>query len=468
MNIVIIIITAVVSVFLALALSRFAKVNASVNAKIAMQTDIDMAGSSGRSMAQAKISEVIKDIKSKGELTRTIGEFLESEIKKTTEEVSRDISRKYERVIADKEQAEVIATRKYQKALQEKKQTESIVRSVAEGLVVVDKTGKVLLMNPAAEKILDAKREEKVNKSIFSDLKDGQLISMTKDARGPQEKIIEYKSKDDETMKVIRSSSAVIENENGQTIGMVSVLTDMTKQRELERMKQNFVNTVTHEFRTPIVAMQKSIMVMISGATGPVNDTQKKFLDIAKRNLEQLNILIDDLLDLSKLEEKKIQLRLAVSSVGGLINNACDTVMTWAEAKGITMVRSVAADLVDINLDPNRIIQVLNNLLSNAIKFTPQGGKIEVGACYTPERDMVEISVLDSGIGLEKEDQEKIFNKFYQVGHRVFDDVKGTGLGLPIAKEIVELHGGKIWVESEKGKGSKFVFTLSVKIGVAG
>ncbi|MCK5451513.1 MAG: PAS domain-containing protein [Candidatus Omnitrophica bacterium] len=456
--------TVIISVAIAIGLVKIAKLNASVDLR---RTSVLRRKEKGESSeigkVETEISEIINSVKNKEELIKKMRETFDREFQRNSESIEREFSHKFEQVLDEKKNTEHILTKKYKKVLQDKKQTEAIMHSVAEGMVVVDKKGKVLLMNPAAEKILDTEREEKINKSIFSDLKSGQLVSMTKEKRkGAAPKTIEFKSDSDETEKIIRSSSAVIQNENGQTVGMVSILTDITKQRDLDRMKTNFINTVTHEFRTPIVAMQKSILVMISGATGKINAPQKKFLDIAKRNLERLNLLIDDLLNLSKLEERKLSLSLSAYSVEAVIDDISETVSTWAESKAITINKHIQAHLPKPYIDPNRIAQVLNNLLSNAIKFTPPNGIINIEANPIDGGKMVRVVVEDSGVGMEKEDQEKVFDKFYQIGERTTTNITGTGLGLPISKEIVEMHNGKIWVESEKNKGSKFIFTLPV------
>ncbi len=462
--IIVVSVTAIVSVAIALVLVRIAKINASLDLRRTAAAVGKEKDAADLSAIEKEISEAVSSTKDKKELAKKLGETFGKEIKRHAEAVEAETSRKYEKVIEERKASEQIVARRYKKVLQDKKQTEAIMQSVAEGLVVVDKKGKVLLMNPAAEKILDTKREDKINKSLLADLKDGQLVSLAKEGRkkdaGP--KTIEFKSNQDETQKVIRSSSAVVQNENGQTVGMVSVLTDITKQRELDKMKANFVNTVTHEFRTPIVAMQKSILVMLSGATGRINDAQEKFLSIAKRNLERLNLLIDDLLNLSKLEERKMSLTLSNCSLEEVINDVSETVNTWAESKAIFIKKNLQPDLPKPYADPNRIAQVMNNLLSNAIKFTPQKGTITVEAKAIEKGKMVQVSVADSGIGMEKGDEEKIFDKFFQIGERTTTNVTGTGLGLPITKEIVEMHNGEIWVESVKGQGSTFIFTLPV------
>jgi len=191
---------------------------------------------------------------------------------------------------------------------------------------------------------------------------------------------------------------------------------------------------------------------------------QEKFLTIIKRNLERLQRLINDILDLAKLEEKKMVLRLEPASLENIINDICESVGAWAKTKSIEIERVIQKDLPpQIEMDHLRIIQVLNNIVGNAIKFTPRNGKITIDAKLGSKGSEVEVSVADTGVGIDKEDLPKVFNKFQQVGERASTDISGTGLGLSIAKEIVELHHGRIWVESEKGHGTKFIFTLPIK-----
>jgi len=344
----------------------------------------------------------------------------------------------------------------------EKQQTESIVRSIAEGLVVVDNQGKILMMNPAAEKILGKEGEDKKGASITGNLGEEQLISLVK--RGPgldqEQKEIELASQVDSTKKVIRASSAVIENEDGQTVGMVSVLTDVTKQRELEQMKKDFISNVSHELRTPLVTIQKALAIVVDKANGPLTATQQKFVDIAIRNQGNLSSLIDDLLDIHKIESGKMRVNLQPNRVEEVIVATCENLGPWAASKNIKIEHRSEKDLPEVKMDPKRIGQVLTNLIGNAIKFTPSGGKITASAARLPA--YIEVKVTDSGVGISKEDIPKVFGKFQQVGDRSVSDIGGSGLGLSIAKEIVELHNGKIWVESEAGKGTTFAFTLPV------
>lgn len=370
-----------------------------------------------------------------------------------------ELSQKYGKVLEEKELAVKELNKKYAQVSEEKKQTESIVRSVAEGLVLVNDKGEVILMNPAAEKLLGVNKEDKIGKPLLEDLKDEQLVSLVKESASGDKEII-VTSNNLDTKKILKSSGAVIEDENGKTVGMVTVLSDVTKQRELEQMKSDFLSGVSHELRTPIVAMEKSLEVMFDPSAGSLTENQKQFLNIAKRNMKRLDFLINDLLDVSKLEANKMKMNFELSSLEKAIEETCQTLDSWAKTKGILIQkRFQGGGLPKINFDQQRIIQVLNNLIGNAIKFTPQNGMVTVEAKESDEQS-IKVSIIDTGIGITKEDISKLFNKFHQIGEKNPSDVSGTGLGLVIAKEIVKLHKGDIWVESEKGKGSRFIFTI--------
>lgn len=352
--------------------------------------------------------------------------------------------------------------RKYQETLAQKEQTEAVMQSMAEGLVVVNQRGEVVFLNPAAEKLLGVEKQAKLGKPLTDGLRDEQLLSLVKSPSGDgRAKEVELSSQQTESKRVLRSSNAMVEDENGKTIGMVSVLTDITKQRELDRMKADFVSGVTHELRTPLVAMKHSMDVMLDPAAGALSETQRNFLNITQRNLDRLNTMINDLLDLAKLEAKKLSIARQPSSINEVIRRTCDSLRAWAQSKDLQLTAADAAALPPIACDPARIEQVLTNLIGNAIKFTPTGGSVAVEAALVDDGAEVEVGVRDTGPGIATTDLPKLFQKFQQLpGARAIGQTKGTGLGLAIAKEIVELHGGRIWAESEPGKGSRFAFRL--------
>lgn len=405
-----------------------------------------------------------KDIS--GKISGIFAKELEKRVSLNTQELNK----KYEAIIEQKSSDQEFAWKKYKKVFSDKKKTEAVIRSIAEGLVVVDTEGKVIMINPAAEKLLGVSMKDKVGKPISEEVRQDQLISLSRDSKDTEDKEIELVSQQDDTKKILRASSAVIENEDGETVGMVSVLSDITKQKELDKLKANFVASVSHELRTPLVAIEKSVNLILSKAAGELSENQERFLTIAARNLKRLTILVNDMLDLSKLEAGKMQIKCRPSPLNQVINDAVESFSNWAKTKSIVFERKIQEGLPEINMDPDRVTQVLNNLIGNAIKFSSDNGKIVIEAMLYKEDQQIEVSVSDNGIGINKEDLPKIFDKFFQVGERVSTDLNGTGIGLSIAKEIVELHGGMIWAESQKGVGAKFSFRLPLQgnIGTGG
>jgi PAS domain S-box-containing protein len=466
------VVTVIIAVTIAVILSNIARKESEVKGYRFKTREVEAWKDSNKSLTSA-ISEQLDNLSGIGDqkdVTGNILNIVNNELEKRTNLFKVELNQKFTKVVQETKQ-EIIEfqdkyndiQKKYDEAVTEKKQTESVLRSIAEGLVVVNDKGEVILMNPAAEKLLGMKKEDKIGKPLLKDLKEEQLISLVKESsKGNKE--IELASQKRDTKKILRSSSAVIEDEDGKTVGMVSVLSDVTKQRELERLKTDFVSNVTHELRTPLATIQNSIALMLDKSTGPLTETQEKFLSLIKRNLERLQHLVDDILDLSKIEGRKMRLNPKPSSMESIINEVCESMIAWARTKNITIEKLIPNDLPWIQIDALRIIQVLNNIIGNAIKYTTQFGKITVEAKFEKKNKQIVVSVADTGIGIAKEDLSKIFDKFQQVGEKVWTDLGGTGLGLSIAKEIIDLHGGEIWVESEKGKGTKFTFTLPATI----
>lgn len=411
-----------------------------------------------------QLASVVDSSQHLNRIATAVSDVFNKELERKVSQNAQEISMKYEAIIQEKSRNEEIVLKKYQTVSTAKKETEAVIRSIAEGLVVVDSQGNVVMMNPAAEKLLGVSQKEKTGRPLTEGVKDEQLISLLKShSEGPKGKEIELASSQTETKKVLRASSAVIENEDGQTVGMVSVLSDITKQKELDGLKSSFVANVSHELRTPLVAMDKSISLILNKDAGPLTETQEQFLSVAQRNLKRLGNLINDLLDLSKLEAGKIEIRRESASIEKIISESVEALNAWTKAKSIEIAKNIASGLPPVFVDPGRIIQVLNNLIGNAIKFTPHNGAITIDAGLSQDGKWLEVSVKDTGIGIAKEDLGKIFDKFYQVGgERASTDVSGTGIGLSIAKEIVEMHAGKILVESEKGRGTRFSFTLPI------
>jgi len=461
------VITAVVSIVTALVLVNLARLSAQARVRADEERMKNLASAPASEEVPAtdidktifkEISSVVDSAKDWEKISKKISHIISSELDKKVGAQTSHIKQQYETLLEEKAKNEQMAWGKYEKVLSEKKETEAVIHSIAEGLVVVDKNGNVIMLNQAAEKLLGSGKKDKIGRPIFEGLKEEQLVSMVKSSSDKDNKEIELISQHNDTKKIIRASSAIIEDENGQTVGMVSVLSDITKQKELDALKANFVANVSHELRTPLVGIEKSVTLILSKAAGVLTENQEQLLSIAQRNLKRLTLLINDLLDLSKLEAGKMDIRRQPSSISKVIDESMENLYTWANTKGIKLEKHVQNSLPEVNVDPNRITQVLTNLIGNSIKFTPKDGTISIGACLN--NNALEVTVQDTGIGIPREAIGKIFDKFYQVGERTPSDISGTGIGLSVSKEIVEQHGGRIWAESQHNAGAKFIFTI--------
>jgi len=236
--------------------------------------------------------------------------------------------------------------------------------------------------------------------------------------------------------------------------------------KEFDEMKTDLISVVSHELRSPLTSVKNAVDIITGGKTGEINDNQKKFLDIATRNINRLMTLIADLLDVSKIEAGKMKLIFTCIDLNEPVDASISTIRQRAEAKNITISKEVMCDMPLVHGDKDKLEQVFTNLIDNAIKFTKESGEIRItikeflgeGA---DTGKFIKCSVEDNGIGIQPDDLERIFDRFYQVEKSLSTTTRqGTGLGLAIIKGLIEGHKGKIWVESEYGIGTKFNFIL--------
>jgi len=226
----------------------------------------------------------------------------------------------------------------------------------------------------------------------------------------------------------------------------------------LDQLKTDFLSVVSHELRTPLTAIMGYLKLLIGGAAGPVTETQKDFLSTVTRNSERLYQLVNDLLDLSRLEAGKVQLAPTKIGITRLLESSIRNLSSLADPKGIELVLAAPPEDIILEADPSRVEQVVVNLVGNAVKFTPSKGRVEVGARSVRKDGVegVEIWVKDNGVGISKEALPHIFDKFYQAENSSTRTISGTGLGLSITQKLVEAHGGAIAAESAEGEGSAF------------
>ena len=226
--------------------------------------------------------------------------------------------------------------------------------------------------------------------------------------------------------------------------------------------KSKFTSMVSHELRTPLTSIREGIAIVLDGSAGELNVTQKDFLGVAKRNVDRLYRLINDVLNYAKLESGKMQFNRAPVDLGLLAHSVVEDQLMVAHKQGLYINADIEPGLPELNLDADKIVQVLVNLINNSVKFTPSGG-ITIKVEQTKKdaaNPYVVVRVKDTGIGIKKEDLTKLFERFQQVGNDNYRSPGSSGLGLAISREIVEGHGGEIWAESEYGKGSEFIFIL--------
>ena len=241
--------------------------------------------------------------------------------------------------------------------------------------------------------------------------------------------------------------------------------------RKIDAMKSEFVSVASHELRTPLAAIKNAVQLMLSGKTGEINENQEKFLSMAERNINRLTNILNDLLNLSRIESGKIELKFENIELKAMIELTASSLRPHADGKSIQIEVEIPEQLPAVYGDQEKIEQILTNLIGNAIKFTPDGGKILISVKPLSHDkkegygNMVAISVKDTGIGIPAEHLDAIFEKFHQVERSLNRSVSGTGLGLAITKGLVEAHQGKILVESEVGNGSTFTFTLPISQG---
>ncbi|TMA12604.1 MAG: hybrid sensor histidine kinase/response regulator [Deltaproteobacteria bacterium] len=265
-------------------------------------------------------------------------------------------------------------------------------------------------------------------------------------------------------LAVFNSNPAHYTEETNHTLKIVareleSILKFNLQAEALEKLKADFTAMMIHDLRSPLTAILSAAALVGDGLVGPVSEEQKKWLVKMEAGTHNLLDLINDFLDLSKIEAGRIELVKEEMDLVPLIQSSLDNYLILAQDKKLSLRSSIAQGLLPIQADPRRLDQVFSNLLSNALKFTPEGGAIEVGASAENGTE-VKVWVKDSGVGISAEEIGQIFEKYRQSSSGKTSDQKGTGLGLVICKMIVETHGGKIWVESQEGKGSTFFFTL--------
>jgi len=343
--------------------------------------------------------------------------------------------------------------------LDEKNKSLAIVKSISDPLIVINVDYKILLINNACEKFFNLKENSVLNSNLIDVIRNSELYELIFDV---------FKGKIKEKSKIIIFNLnnkvfyfnvliTLVETKSDNNSEMVILLQDITNLKEIENIKTDFISTISHEFKTPLTSIMMGASLIEDDAIGIINEKQQKIISAIKEDGEKLNSLVTNLLQLSKIEWSRSIFDIHACSIVAIIDNCINPFYDIAVSKDIKLIFDADDNLPNINADPEKISWVITNLLSNSLKFTNAGDEITIDA-HVIKKEMI-ISVKDTGIGIPEEYLRKIFNKFVQVRNDHCEDI-GTGLGLTIAKEIVDAHSGKIWCESNLDVGSKFTFTL--------
>jgi two-component system, NtrC family, sensor histidine kinase KinB len=348
--------------------------------------------------------------------------------------------------------------------LAEKRKSDAIIRSIDDGIVVVDKELKVTGINPTAAKALHIEHDQIQNKHFLEVVKNEMLFNYVKQSveTGQPPSIEERKTiftiQEGEKQRHYQFSITPVHGKPGSLLGVVLLLRDVTRLTEWDRLKSEFVMIASHELRTPLTSIGMSIKLLLEKAMEKLDGKEQQLLWAAHEDLQRLKNLVNNLLDLSKIEAGKMAMEFESISVYSLCQNATGVLKTQVDAKGVNVALDVGPHLPSVKADVNKIIWVLTNLISNALRYTENGGRIRLSAEHLGP--YLHVSVSDNGPGIPFEVQSKIFDKFVQI--KSDKALGGSGLGLTICKEIIRAHGGTIWVDSTPGEGSTFTFTLPV------
>jgi PAS domain S-box-containing protein len=371
--------------------------------------------------------------------------------------VSRALEKR--RLELEAEQLRAEAARSLRDVATEKSKVRTIVNCMADGILVTDRAGRIVLTNPAAGRMLGLGGKAVIEQPLRVAVANERLIEGTQGVVSPANPEVTTISQELRIgNSLIRAHTAAVKSDGGEVLGTVTVMEDITYRLELDRMKGDFIAMVSHELRSPIAAIGQNINLILDGLAGETTDKQRHLLTRAKERSKGLLDLIADLLEISKIDAGMAVQRKEPLQVEEVVRTVAELMEGEARTKGITLSTQFNVSLSPVLGDKDNLEGVFTNVVSNAIKYTPEGGAVTIAVCA--EGDYVKTVVKDTGIGIPPEDLPRIFDKFSRVKSEKTRGIVGTGLGLCIVKSIVEAHLGSISVESEEERGTTVTILL--------
>ena len=336
----------------------------------------------------------------------------------------------------------------------EKRKLSSVLTNMTDGVLTTDRRGRVILINDTALSMLKVSRETSLSKPITEVLGIDDTYTFSQLLNEKDSMILDHSS--DKKLLYLRANFSIIQRETGFVNGLIVVLHDITEQEKIDEERREFVANVSHELRTPLTTMRSYLEALADGAMDDA-ELAPRFLNTAQTETERMIRLVNALLQLSKLDSTDYQLSTTWVDFGRYFHRVIDR-FEMTKSRNVTFKRLIPEQSIGVEIDEDKITQVLDNIISNALKYSPEGGQVTFKLQVIGTN--IEVSVRDEGMGIPKENVSRIFERFYRVDKARSRKMGGTGLGLAIAKEMIEAHKGQIWASSEEGKGTTVFFTL--------
>ncbi|MCH7323490.1 MULTISPECIES: cell wall metabolism sensor histidine kinase WalK [Solibacillus] len=344
----------------------------------------------------------------------------------------------------------------------ERRKLASVLSNMTDGVIATDRKGKIILINEPALELLHDSRETTLNRPIASVLRLDQEYSFEDLIHMKDPVNLDFSMSD--TPYILRANFSVIQKETGFVNGLITVLHDITEQEKIDMERREFVANVSHELRTPLTTMRSYLEALADGAWRDEN-IAPTFLNVTQTETERMIRLVNDLLQLSKMDSQEYELNFEFVEFNKFFTRIIDR-FEMSKSQNVEFVRLLPEKSYYVDIDTDKLTQVIDNIISNALKYSPDGGNIRFG--FTVHDNMLRVMISDDGMGIPKENVSRIFDRFYRVDRARARSMGGTGLGLAIAREMIETHGGKIWAESEEGQGTTIFFTLPYELDEAG